>query len=194
MTKENEFVAGVGYIDGEFMPYSELRLPITDLGFLFADTCYDTVHIWDGRFFRLDDHLDRFERSLALGHYETHGYDRAGIADVLHGCVARSGLERALATVQVTRGTPASGGKDLRTCGNRLIAFAEPYRAVVSEEDLKEGCDIIVAETLRIPSEAVDPTHAPARPLYCLSPRPPAPSPQESDLLPATFPSPGFRR
>ena len=158
MTEESAFGGGVGYMDGEFKPFSELRVPVTDLGFQFGDTCYDTVQVWDGRFFRLGDHLDRFERSLALGRYETHGYDRDAIAEVLHGCVARAGLQRALATVQVTRGTPGSGGKDLRTCDNLLIAYAEPYRSVVTQEEVETGCDIIVAETLRIPPEAVDPT------------------------------------
>jgi branched-chain amino acid aminotransferase len=57
-----------------------------------------------------------------------------------------------------TRGTPEGANKDLRTCQNRLIAWATPYHAIVSDEELEQGCDIIVADTIRIPSGAVDPT------------------------------------
>ena len=56
---------GCGYIDGEYVPLSEMRLPVTDLGFQLADMCYDALHVYEGRFFRMDDHLDRFEKAIA---------------------------------------------------------------------------------------------------------------------------------
>ena len=37
-------------------------MPILDLGFLRSDATYDVVAVWNGRFFRLDKHLDRFFR------------------------------------------------------------------------------------------------------------------------------------
>ena len=149
---------GVGFIDGRYMPLTELSIPVTDMGFQLSDMCYDAVHAWRGSFFRLADHLDRFERSLAERRYDTLGYDRAAIADVLHGCVARAGLAEALVMVIATRGSPATQHKDLRTCKNRLIAWALPLSAVVSAEEVETGADIIIADTVRIPSEAVDPT------------------------------------
>ena len=51
---------GVAYIDGAFCPVGEARIPILDFGFLHSDATYDVVHVWRGRFFRLDWHLDRF--------------------------------------------------------------------------------------------------------------------------------------
>jgi len=149
---------GVGFMDGEYMALSALRIPVTDMGFQLADMCYDAVHVWKGRFFRLDDHLDRFQASIGKRGYETLGYDRDAIADVCHGCVARLGLEDAFVMMIATRGTPVTEKKDLRTCQNRLIAWATPYHAVVSDAELDQGCDIIVADTIRIPPGAVDPT------------------------------------
>ena len=46
------------------MPSAEARLSMLDWGFLRSDAVYDVVHVWKGNFFRLDDHLDRFKRSL----------------------------------------------------------------------------------------------------------------------------------
>ncbi|MFQ5764752.1 MAG: aminotransferase class IV, partial [Rhodospirillales bacterium] len=149
---------GVGYMDGEYMPFSELRIPVTDMGFQLADMCYDAVHVTDGRFFRLDDHLDRFQRFIDERGYETLGHDRDAITRVLHGCVARTGLRDAFLMLIATRGAPASAKKDLRTCRNRLMAWATAYHAVVSEDEMQLGCDIIIADTIRIPPEAVDPT------------------------------------
>ena len=149
--------AGVGFIDGEYSPMAELRLPVTDMGFQLSDMCYDAVHVRDGAFFRLEDHLDRWEHSLAARRYDTLGHDRDAVAQVLHACVARAGLRDSMVTFIATRGTPASGHKDLRSCKNRLIAWALPYYGIVPDEELERGCDIIVAQTIRIPSEAVDP-------------------------------------
>ena len=102
--------------------------------------------------------MDRWERSLAERRYETLGYDRDAVTEVLHGCVARTGLKDSMVTVIATRGTPETGYKDLRTCKNRLIAWALPYCSVVTEDELKNGCYIVVAETIRISPDSIDPT------------------------------------
>ncbi|MDA1090056.1 MAG: aminotransferase class IV [Proteobacteria bacterium] len=149
---------GIGFMDGDFMAMSELRIPVTDMGFQLADMCYDAVHIWRRRFFRLDDHLARFQAGLDKRRYETLGYDIDTIADICHGCVARLGADDAFVMLIATRGTPAGPNKDLRTCKNRLIVWATPYHAIVSDTEMTNGCDIIVADTIRIPPEAVDPT------------------------------------
>ncbi len=149
---------GVGFMDGEYMSFSELRIPVTDMGFQLADMCYDAVHVWKGRFFRLDDHLDRFMQGIEKRRYDTLGQDRDAIADICHGCVARLGLDDAFLMLIATRGTPMGPNKDLRTCKNRLIAWATPYHAIVSDTEMANGCDIVVADTIRIPPGAVDPT------------------------------------
>ena len=148
---------GFGYIDGEFVPMSEMRLPVTDLGFQLSDMCYDALHIHKGRYFRMNDHLDRFENAVAERRYETLGMGRDGFAEVLIGCASRSGLRESMVTIVATRGVPDSGHKDLRSCQNRLMAWAVPYYSVVSDSEMRDGCDIVVAETQRIPPEAVDP-------------------------------------
>jgi branched-subunit amino acid aminotransferase/4-amino-4-deoxychorismate lyase len=63
-----------------------------------------------------------------------------------------------MVTVIATRGTPETGYKDLRTCKNRLIAWALPYCSIVTDDELENGCDIVVAETIRISPDSIDPT------------------------------------
>jgi branched-chain amino acid aminotransferase len=60
-------------------------------------------------------------------------------------------------TFVATRGSPSTAHKDLRTCNNRFMVWALPYYKVVSDEEMEQGTDIIVANTIRIPPEAVDP-------------------------------------
>ena len=55
---------GIAFVEGAFCPIHEARISLLDWGFLRSDACQDTVSVWNGAFFRLDDHLERFERSL----------------------------------------------------------------------------------------------------------------------------------
>ena len=112
---EQDLSAGVGFIDGEYHPISDVKIPVSDLGFLMSDVIHDVAHVWKGSFFRLDDHLDRFERSVA-GLHMTLLYSRAEIVDIMMECVRLSGLRDSLVYLIATRGIPSVGRRDLRTC------------------------------------------------------------------------------
>lgn len=52
------------YLNGEYVPAQEARVPVEDRGFLFADGVYEVVRVYDGRAFRMDAHLDRLAHGL----------------------------------------------------------------------------------------------------------------------------------
>ena len=56
--------AGAAWIDGRYCPIGEAKLSVLDLGVTRSDCTYDVVHVWEGRFYRLDAHLDRFAASM----------------------------------------------------------------------------------------------------------------------------------
>ena len=88
------WTAGAAWIDGRYCPVGDARISVLDLGVTRSDCTYDVVHVWQGRFYRLDAHLDRFAASMARLRLDP-GQDRAGIEAVLHGCVSRTGLRDA---------------------------------------------------------------------------------------------------
>ena len=144
-------------MDGEFVPVAEARIPILDWGFLRSDATYDVAHVWRGRFFRLNDHLDRFERGMAaLRMSLPHG--REEIKDILVECVRLSGLRDAYAEIICTRGLPKPGSRDPRDCENRFYAFVVPFIWIVSPEKQAEGVHVTVSPVERIAPESVDPT------------------------------------
>ena len=148
---------GVAYIDGQFVPISEARIPILDWGFLHSDATYDVAHVWQGSFFRLDDHLDRFLRGVERLHMSLP-FDRDGIRDILFECVRLTGLRDAYVEMICTRGVPAPGSRDPRQCVNRFYAFAVPFIWVANPEKQAHGLHLIISHVRRIPESSVDPT------------------------------------
>ena len=105
MVAENPYAAGAAFIDGQYVPIAEARIPILDWGFTRSDVTYDVVHVWKGQFFRLEDHLTRFERSAAAMHL-TLPHTRESVREILGECVRLAGLREAYVEMGLTRGIP----------------------------------------------------------------------------------------
>lgn len=52
------------YLNGEYLPLSKAKISVLDRGFLFGDGVYEVIPAYNGKLFRLKDHLDRLESSL----------------------------------------------------------------------------------------------------------------------------------
>jgi branched-subunit amino acid aminotransferase/4-amino-4-deoxychorismate lyase len=154
---QNPFAGGCAWIDGEFSPIREARIPILDAGFLRSDVTYDVVAVWEGRFFRIEDHLDRVLASCRALRLDPE-MSREQLRELMFECVRRSGLQDSYVEIIVTRGVPRSGDRDLRNWRNRVYVYAIPYLWIVSPEQQERGTDIVVSrDTRRYPSGSFDP-------------------------------------
>ncbi|MFQ6018780.1 MAG: aminotransferase class IV [Kiloniellaceae bacterium] len=153
---DNPFAAGAAFVDGRYMPVGEARIPLLDWGFLKSDVTYDVVGVWRGRFFRLDDHLDRFFRSMERLRL-TCPQGRADVAAVLHECLRLSRIRDAYVEMITTRGPAPPGSRDPRDCDNRFYAFAIPYLWIVPPDRQSAGIKLVVSSVQRIPPESIDP-------------------------------------
>ena len=52
------------WLNGEYYLRDEAKISLLDRGFRLGDVVYDTLRTFDGRVYRLDEHLDRFARTL----------------------------------------------------------------------------------------------------------------------------------
>jgi branched-chain amino acid aminotransferase len=148
-------VRGTAFMDGRWMPLAEASVPILDRGFVRSDATYDVAHVWKGRFFRLMDHVERFQASMA-GLRMSLPYSTQDLADIMVECASRSGLRDAYVQVTCTRGLPPPGTRDPRLCRNRLYAFAQPFVWIADEQQRRDGLRMILSGTQRIPPEALD--------------------------------------
>jgi branched-chain amino acid aminotransferase len=151
------WTAGAAWIEGRYCPIEEARISVLDLGLTRSDCTYDVVHVWRGRLYRLDAHLDRFSASLGRLRLDP-GYGRAEIEAILHGCVRHTGLREAYVSMTCTRGRMAAGSRDLRTARNAFYCYAVPFIWIISPDRQAAGASLRVSQVVRIPPQSVDPS------------------------------------
>ena len=142
-------------MNGEFIQLSEARIPVLDWGFLRSDATYDVVHVWKGRFFRLDKHIDRFFESTEKLRMPC-AVSRVELKKILAGCVDRSGLDNAYVEMIQTRGMSPNFERDPRKSEPRFIAFAVPFGWILRPEEFEKGLDVLVSNRRRISPDSID--------------------------------------
>lgn len=131
-------------------------MSIFDYGFTWSDCVYDVTSVWHGWFFKLDEHLERFERSCE-GFRLTLPYDRDEVKAILAECVDRAGLEDAYVKVEVTRGLTPNQSRDLRLAQNRFTAYAIPFVWIWGEDKCRDGASLHLCRRFeRVSSKAID--------------------------------------
>ena len=151
-----DFSQGAAYMDGVYLPVAEASIPLLDWGFLHSDATYDVAHVWRGHFFRIDDYIHRFQASMEKLRMSID-YDSERIRSIMFELVRTSGLRDAYVEIVCTRGIPAPGSRDPRTCKNRFLAFAIPFVWIADDELRARGLDLLISRQQRIPPESVDP-------------------------------------
>jgi branched-subunit amino acid aminotransferase/4-amino-4-deoxychorismate lyase len=155
---DSPFAKGIAWVEGELVPLHEARIPLLDQGFLHSDLTYDVPAVWDGRFFRLDDHLDRFEASCAKLKLKSP-MDRETMKATLVEMVAKSGIRDAYVEMIVTRGLKFVRGNKPEDIVNSLYMLVMPYVWVMSPEMQRVGGSAVITRTVRrVPPGAIDPT------------------------------------
>lgn len=148
---------GCAFAEDAFVPLADAKISLFDWGFTRSDVTYDVASAWQGAFFRLDAHIDRFFASMQALRM-TIPYSKPEVREILHGCVRAAGLKDAYVAMVCTRGVPPKGVRDPRLAQNRFYAYAVPYVWIANPEKQREGLDLYISQRVRIAPESVDPT------------------------------------
>ena len=151
------FPQGYAWIDNKYVELAEAKIPILDWGFLRSDATYDVVHVWKGRFFCLDKHIDRFFESTKKLRMPCQ-LSRDELKKILANCVIKGKLENAYVEMIQTRGMSPKFVRDPRLATPRVMAFAVPFGWILKQEDFEKGLNVLLTDIKRIPPSSVDPT------------------------------------
>jgi D-alanine transaminase len=140
-------------LNGQFLPIDEAHVPVLDRGFIFGDGVYELVPVYSRVPFRLDEHLNRLERSLAEVKIRNPN-SRAQWRDIIYRLVDAQAFDDQGVYFQVTRGVakrdhafPKAGDPTVFMMANPLVTppveLVEKGAAAVSAQDNRWlRCDI----------------------------------------------------
>lgn len=136
----------LAFVNGEFMPIEEATVPIEDRGYQFGDAVYEVVNSFNGKFFGLEEHLDRLERSLRELSYPAVSRDKvkAGMLEILK----RSGMDRASVYLQISRGVAPRNHAYSGVNGVQMIMTVREVKEV-PEALRAKGVAAITVEDIR---------------------------------------------
>jgi len=136
------------YLNGEFLPRDQARVPVMDRGFLFGDGVYEVIPAYGGRLFRLPQHLQRLRDSLTAIHIDNPLSDSQWTG-VLTELLLRNGGGDQSVYLQVTRGTPQKRDHGFpEGVAPTVVAMSDPIQAPAWENDL-HGLSAVTVEDIR---------------------------------------------
>jgi branched-chain amino acid aminotransferase len=143
------------YLNGRLVPREEAKISVFDHGLLYGDGVFEGIRAYDGRVFRLSQHLDRLyesARAIALEIPLTKKEMEEAVIDTLRANSLKSGYVRLV----VTRGE-GDLGLDPRNCKQPSVFIIADKIELYPEELYKKGLELVTVATKRNIPEAIDP-------------------------------------
>jgi len=114
------------YINGEFVPENEAKISVFDHGFLYGDGVFEGIRAYDGKVFKLYEHLDRLYDCAKVIDLKIP-ITKEEFAEAILETLRRNGLRDAYIRPIVTRGI-GDLGLDPRKCSNpSIIIISKPW-------------------------------------------------------------------
>ncbi|KUJ92648.1 MAG: Putative branched-chain-amino-acid aminotransferase [Archaeoglobus fulgidus] len=114
------------YMDGEFVPENEAKVSIFDHGFLYGDGVFEGIRAYNGRVFRLKEHIDRLYDSAKAIDLEIP-ITKEEFMEIILETLRKNNLRDAYIRPIVTRGI-GDLGLDPRKCQKpSIIVITKPW-------------------------------------------------------------------
>jgi len=133
------------WIDGTFYAEDQAKISVYDHGVLYGDGVFEGIRAYNGRVFRLKQHLDRLYASARAIWLEIPMAQDA-MADLCHECIRVNNLSDAYIRLVVTRGF-GDLGLDPRKCKKPTIFCIADKIALFPAEVAKRGLTMMTAPT-----------------------------------------------
>jgi D-alanine transaminase len=117
------------YLNGEFMPAAEARVPVLDRGFIFGDGIYEVVPVYDRVPFRWEQHRARMVRSLGKIRIDDP-MDAPGWRALVDELIARHPWQDQFVYIQVTRGVAKRDHAFPKGVTPTVFAMSSPLPAI----------------------------------------------------------------
>lgn len=143
------------YLNGKFVPREEAKISVFDHGLLYGDGVFEGIRSYNGRVFKLDEHLKRLYDSAKAIRLEIP-LSLEEMREVVLETLRRNNLRDAYIRLVVTRGE-GDLGLDPDKCRKPTIFCIADKIVLYPERYYKEGLRVITVSTRRNYVEALNP-------------------------------------
>ena len=143
------------YISGKFFDKENAKVSVFDHGFLFGDGVFEGMRSYNGKVFRLREHMIRLWNSakalmieipMGIEEMEAATYETLQVNNISDGYIR----------LIVTRGT-GTLGLDAHLCKDPQVVIIADHLALYPKEFYEKGLDIVTASTVRTNPSMVSP-------------------------------------
>jgi branched-chain amino acid aminotransferase len=143
------------YIDGKFYSEANAKVSVFDHGLLYGDGIFEGIRFYNGRVFRLEQHLERLwnsARSICLHMPMT----RKEMTDALLETIRQNHLHDGYIRLVVTRGV-GNLGLNPEQCKNPSVIIIVATIALYHEDFYRKGLSIVTVATRRSNPASLNP-------------------------------------
>ena len=143
------------YLDGQIVPRSQAKISVFDHGLLYGDGVFEGIRFYNGRVFRLEQHMRRLydcAKAILLKVTLTREEMTAAVCET----VRANGLRDGYIRLVITRGV-GSMGLSLYKCPTPSIFIIADSIQLYSEESYKSGLTMATVATRRPSHDILSP-------------------------------------
>lgn len=133
------------WLNGEWLDRASATVSVYDHGLLYGDGVFEGTRVYDGRAFRLGEHLDRLYDSARAVLIDIP-LSKSEFAAITEEAIRRSGLREAYLRHVVTRGV-GDLGLDPRKCGAPTVFLIVDEIRIFPPEVYDRGLRVVTAGT-----------------------------------------------
>ncbi|HLN63012.1 MAG TPA: branched-chain-amino-acid transaminase [Symbiobacteriaceae bacterium] len=143
------------YIDGKWYPKEEAKVSVFDHGFLYGDGVFEGIRAYNGRVWKLTEHLDRLYAS-AKAIWLQMPISWSEMEEVVLESLRRNNLKDAYIRLVISRGY-GDLGLDPRKCEKPTVVCIADKISLYPEAVYTEGMKVISVATRRNPVDTLSP-------------------------------------
>lgn len=143
------------YVNGDIVPEEEAKISVFDHGYLYGDGIFEGIRAYEGRVFRLNEHIDRLYKSAKTIMMEIP-LSQEEMKSVILKTIRENKLQDAYIRVVISRGV-GDLGLDPRKCKQPTIVVIASEISLYDEKLYEEGLKVKTVPTRRNGPEMVNP-------------------------------------
>jgi branched-chain amino acid aminotransferase len=143
------------YINGKLYDKNDAKISVYDHGLLYGDGVFEGIRVYNGKVFRLKEHIDRLYES-ALSIWLEIPLTREQMTEAVNHTVKLNNKKEGYIRLVVTRGAGSLGLDPRKTTDPQVIIIVDDI-SLYPPELYEHGLEIVTAATIRNHPNAVNP-------------------------------------